>query len=120
MNNFRIELKGLRFFARIGVSEQERKVGNEFAVDVAYSFPSVAFRSEDLSTTISYADIYGIVKHEMDREWLLLESVASSISGIIHERFHQITQLSVSVTKMSVPLDGIDGVAEVTLESSGS
>ena len=120
MNNFRIELKDLRFVARIGVSEQERKVENEFAVDVAYSFPSSGFTSEDLSTTISYADIYDIARREMSKEWLLLESVASSISDIIHVRFPTIGELEVSVTKMSVPLDSIDGVAKVTLKSSGS
>lgn len=120
MDYFRIELKDLRFVARIGVSEQERYVGNEFAADVTYSFPSSGFTSEDLSSSISYADIYDIVRHEMNREWLLLESVTASISDIIHERFPQICDLSVSVTKMSVPLDGIDGMAKVTLKSSGS
>ena len=117
MGNFKIELKGLRFISRIGVSEQERKVGNEFVVDIAYSFPTSGFSCEDLTSTISYADIYYIVRDEMRREWLLLESVASSISEKIKSGFPQIEKISVSVTKTSVPLDGISGTATVTLES---
>lgn len=117
MDSFRIELKGLRFSARIGVSAQERKVGNEFIVDVSYSFPASCFSRETLASTISYANIYDIVHAEMRREWLLLESVALSISEQIKARFSQITKISVSVTKTSVPLDGMSGSASVTLES---
>ncbi len=117
MGSFKIELKGLRFMSRIGVSEQERKVGNEFVVDVAYSFPTCGFIRENLGSTISYADIYSIVRDEMRREWLLLESVAVSISDRIQSKFPQISNIEVSVTKTSVPLDGMSGAASVTLVS---
>ena len=117
MGDFKIELKGLRFIARIGVGEQERLVGNEFIVDVSYSFPANHFVKEKLESTISYADIYDIISNKMKEKWLLLESVAKAISDDIHLKFPIINSLSVSVTKTSVPVDGMDGTATVTLES---
>lgn len=113
MSRFRIELKDIRFRAHIGVSEQERLVGNEFVVNVAYSVPAENFVSESLQTTVSYADIFEIVKRRMMSEWLLLESAAQAISTDIQKAFPQIDALSVSLTKTSVPLTGMDGTATV-------
>ena len=40
---FRICLSGLRFNSRIGVYDQERKVGNEYVVDVTVSYDAALF-----------------------------------------------------------------------------
>lgn len=77
MGRFVIRLNGLRFYSRIGVFDQERSVGNEFRVDLTAVADASGFRSENLDTTVSYADIYDVVAEAMRREWLLLESVSS-------------------------------------------
>lgn len=76
---FRITLSDLRFHASIGVADQERKVGNDFRVDMEIMMDASGFSVEQLSTTISYADVYDIISEEMRKEWLLLESVAKTI-----------------------------------------
>ncbi|MDE7401978.1 MAG: dihydroneopterin aldolase, partial [Muribaculaceae bacterium] len=62
MKTFRIYLKNLRFFSKIGVFQYERTIGNEFQVNVAVEISAENFVSESLDTTISYADLYDIVK----------------------------------------------------------
>ncbi len=103
-NVFRICLSGLRFNSRIGVYEQERKVGNEYVVDV-----TVSYDAEDLSTSVSYADIYEEIKMEMHRERRLLESVALSISQRISGRWGFVDEISVRIVKTAPPINGIVG-----------
>jgi len=109
MSVFRIKLSGLRFYGRIGVFNQERAVGNEYVVDMAVEIPGDSFEEENLDTSISYADIYEIIREEMGRETLLLESVAVRISKRVKERWPKIEKGTVSIEKEGVPISGIDG-----------
>lgn len=113
MDKFTIRLKGLRFFSRIGVAGQERRVGNDFEVNITISLPADGFRREDLSSTVSYADVYLMAKECMDHEALLLETVAKDISERISEKWPVIEDVSVEITKLSVPIDGMTGSASV-------
>lgn len=108
-NVFRICLSGLRFNSRIGVYEQERKVGNEYVVDVTVSYDAALFKEEDLSTSVSYADIYEEIKMEMHRERRLLESVALSISQRISGRWSFVDEIIVRIVKTAPPINGIVG-----------
>lgn len=104
-----VRLTDLRFYAHIGLFKQEKRVGNEFRVNIEVGYPASIFSSEDLSTSISYADIYEEVKREMSKEWDLLESVALSIQDVILKRWQQITEGKISIEKMSPPIAGIEG-----------
>lgn len=105
----RINLDGLRFYSCIGVFEQERAVGNDFEVSVSAEFDGAGFRSECLDTSVSYADLYDIIREEMSKEWFLLESVAEKICEIISGRWNMIEEVSVSIDKLSPPISGIRG-----------
>lgn len=110
-----VRLKNLRFFSRIGFFEQERAVGNEFEVNMEISFDASIFVEEDISTTVSYADIYSIIEEEMMRESLLLETVANRIA----ERTMAITpnnsRISISIDKLTPPIKGISGSCGIEL-----
>ena len=55
----RIELCGMKFFARHGCLESEREQGNEFTVDFACDYDtSFAERSDDLSDTLDYSRVF--------------------------------------------------------------
>jgi len=54
----RITLRGLRVFAHHGVLEHERRHGQEFIIDaVLWLDTSPAAAADDLTRTVSYADI---------------------------------------------------------------
>lgn len=106
---FIIELKDLKFFSKIGVIPQEREIGNEFLVYFYAQICSVDFVEEDLSTSISYADIYEVIKDEMSIESLLLESVAKRIGNRIIGMCNNIEMLRVKIVKTSPPIIGIQG-----------
>lgn len=116
---FEISLDDIRFFARHGVMEQERILGNEFSVALRIKIPVPAHIHEDnLEDTISYADIYEIVDQEMKTPRKLLETLSHSIASSIREKWRQIVSLSVSVTKLNPPISGITGSASVTYNFS--
>ncbi|MDR2138118.1 MAG: dihydroneopterin aldolase [Tannerella sp.] len=115
----KIELSGLKFYACHGVSSQERQVGNHFAVDIAYTFAAeMAIASDELHDTVNYADVYGIVKAEMERPSRLLEHVAGRIFHALHVAFPQFTRLRVKLSKLNPPLGGEVHGASVTVEDS--
>ena len=63
-----IYIKGVRFRAYIGVSEIEREVGNDYVADLRLHYHiGKAMLTDDVSDTISYADVYDIVKTVMQQ-----------------------------------------------------
>ena len=58
-----IYIKGVRFRAYIGVSELERKVGNDYVADLRLRYSiEKAMTTDNVNDTISYADVYNIVE----------------------------------------------------------
>lgn len=105
-----------RFNARIGVSAQERIVGNEFAVDIALGYrPRADLRGDDLSGLISYADVYDIAAGVMSKERRLMESAAQEIIDATLARWPEIDTMEVKITKMRAPISGFTGKAAVSL-----
>lgn len=114
---FEICLEKARFFARHGVMEQERVVGNEFEVNVMIRVAySEAIAADNLDATVSYADLFDIVKSEMEKPRQLLEAVAASIVTEIKACFPFVMGGEVSVRKVSPPIPGFTGSASVSLK----
>lgn len=102
-----ILLNKMTFFALHGVSEQERKVGNTFIVDlkIGGNF-SVACNSDNIEDAINYASIYEEVKQVMGIPCNLLEYLAEKISMKLKHEFPQIQSVEIKVTKINPPIEG--------------
>jgi dihydroneopterin aldolase len=118
--NVIIELKTMRFYAFHGVLPQERKVGNDFTVDMEYASDSIkpSVTSDDIGDTVNYADIYQTVKDEMRTPSRLLEHLAGRILQALKARFPQLSYVKLKVSKLNPPLGGEVHSASVTLEQS--
>lgn len=100
-----IEIKGLEVWARHGVMEQEREVGNMFRVDVALTADlSAAMMSDSVDDTINYALIVELVKQEMAVPSRLLENIVGRIKTAILRSFPAVTGGSVTVAKIVPPI----------------
>lgn len=113
MSFFKIKLESLRFYSKIGVLEQERKVGNEFIVDICVFIPADKFIEEDISTSVNYAVIYDIIENVMGEELLLLETAASRTEKRIRETFPSAGEIRVNIAKVNPPIPGVQGCAAV-------
>ena len=105
MTKTAIFLDEVRFHAFHGVMPQERAVGADFTVSlrVEYDFTKAA-ESDVLDDTISYAEIYEVVKSEMERPSQLLEHVAMRIVKVITAKWPQVIALDIKLTKDNPPM----------------
>ena len=75
-----IFLDRIRFFAHHGVGRQETLVGNEFVVSLRLKVDiGHAMQTDDVTDTVSYAEVYEAVKKEMEIPSKLLEHVGGRI-----------------------------------------
>lgn len=79
----------MRAIGHHGVTDQERRVGNEFEINLSVEVPNAykAMASDNLSDTINYAELVEIVKHEMSVPSRLIENVAGRIRDAIMQRW---------------------------------
>ena len=102
-----ILLEEMRFFARHGVCEQERQVGNWFEVNLTISADfSRACYSDNISDTINYAEVYQLISEEMQQPSNLLEHVAGRIMDVLQSRFPTITKIELKLSKLHPPIHG--------------
>lgn len=112
-----IELKKIKFYAFHGVMTQEQKVGNIFEVSLRIAFPfEKALESDDLNDTISYADLYELVKAEMMVPSKLLEHLAGRIIRSIHKSYPEIKSGFIKITKCTPPIPGEMEGASIEIE----
>lgn len=111
-----IELEGMEFFAHHGCLESERLNGNRFVVDFKADAPVLtASRTDKITHTLDYADIYKIVAKEMETPSNLLENVAGRIVQAIAAAHPHLRRFQVRVSKAEPPLDGKVEWAHFTL-----
>lgn len=113
----RIELCGMKFFARHGCLESEREQGNEFTVDFACEYDtSYAERSDCLDDTLDYSRVYAVVAEQMAAPSNLLENVACRIADALQEELPETGHFSITVSKKNPPVGGECEWARITLE----
>lgn len=98
-------LNEVRFYAYHGVLPQERKVGGEYTVSVkvAYDYSSAA-DTDQVDDTLNYAELYDLVKYEMEKPSQLLEHVASRIGKAVFQKWPKAESVEVSVVKNNPPM----------------
>ncbi|CAN5154580.1 hypothetical protein BH23BAC3_BH23BAC3_09060 [soil metagenome] len=114
----RITLKSLTFHARHGYGEQERREGNQFEVDIiAYgAFRGAADQDNDLRQTFNYQQAEQIASSVMAGDSRkLIETLCSDIGSKIFDAFPIVSNLTVSVRKLSPPIKTQTAYAEITL-----
>ncbi|CAH9134900.1 unnamed protein product [Cuscuta epithymum] len=104
----KLVLRGLKFHGFHGVKAEERTLGQKFVVDMdAWMDLRPAGKSDRLSDTLSYTDIYRIVKEVVEGSaHNLLESVAEHISSATLSRYPQVSAVRVQVGKPHVAVQG--------------
>ena len=111
-----IKLNNIRFHSRHGVMEQERTTGGDFSVtiSVGYDF-SRALESDDVADTLNYAELFRIVKEQMDIPSRLIEHVAGRIAKRVFEEWPESQYVHIDITKMNPPMGADCDGATVSL-----
>lgn len=112
-----ISLEGIEFFAYHGYYDEEQKMGNKYSVDimVATSFLKAA-EHDQLSATVNYETLYGIIKQEIKQPSKLLESIAKRIIDKTFRKYPGLEWVQVSISKFNPPVGGVCTKAKVILK----
>lgn len=112
----KIKLEAMRFYAYHGVLEQERKVGNNYQLELTATLNAYrSLTSDELSDTINYAEVYSLVQREMETPSRLLEHVVGRIAGCVFDAFPMIAELELTLAKVKPPFNADISSASVSL-----
>lgn len=100
-----IHITGLHIHAFHGVLPQEQLTGNDYTIDIKIGFNiSRAAQTDDVADTLNYAEVYRIIKEEMDIPSKLIEHVAGRIADRLTGLYAQITTIVLRITKLNPPM----------------
>lgn len=115
MLTFTISLRNLRFYSYHGLLPQERMVGNDFEVSVSVQVPAPDVPSDSLDGSVSYADIFEIVKKRMEIPADTLEFLAMDMRRMVMAECPAVIACRVEIVKCAPPIPGIQGSASVAI-----
>ena len=119
ISEYNIELRDVHIYAHHGVMPQEREVGAWFTIDIKLKMnDSNCANTDDITGTVSYADIYDIICNEMKKPSNLLEHVCKRISDCIYSAFIQTEEIEITLCKDTPPMGGDRLKAAVTIKST--
>lgn len=115
----KISLEGLEFHAYHGVYAHERSSGNKFEVDIAVeAILNETVLQDDLSGTINYETLYGLVKTEMEKPSKLLETVGYAIANSVLNSLPDVQHVEIKISKFNPPIGGVCKKATVMVSQS--
>lgn len=105
ITNTSIHLHRVKLFAHHGVLPQERATGAYFYISLqAETDFGSALHTDELTGTVSYADLFEAVRQEMAVPSALLEHVAGRILHRIFRDFASVSAVHLSLTKENPPM----------------
>ena len=116
--DFTIALEGLRFFADHGLYEEEKKVGNEFQVDIQLERKAPKKVVHSIDQTINYVEVFQIVQKVFRDRKLLLETCAMEVAEEIEKQIPDLEKLSITIRKVSPPITNFSGSVSVNYSKS--
>lgn len=109
-----ISVNNIRMYAFHGCLEEETVIGGEYVVDVTlHTDFSKAEKSDNLSDTVDYCQVFEIVKREMKIRSNLIEHVGRRIADALKKEISIIDSLEVHVKKIAPPMNGDVGSVSV-------
>ena len=112
-----IHLTSIRLYAYHGCLPEETKIGGHYSVDLTIETDfSEAAKTDDLSKTVDYCDVFEIVKKEMAIPSKLIEHVGKRIADSLLKTIPRIDAVKVCVTKIAPPMNGDVASVSITIE----
>lgn len=110
-----IELIDVQLHAFHGIYEGEEKIGNPYVINLQVKYNEGMADFNDINNTISYVDLYEIVKQRMNIPTGLLEKVCESIIRHIRHQYPFVKEVSLSLQKLQPPILNFQGKVGVTM-----
>ena len=116
----RISLNKLLFVGYHGLYPEEKKLGNNYSVEIDIDFNPKQAIIDQLDQTIDYVHVYAIVKKWMEIPTPLLETLVGKIADDILSSQPLANTVFVKITKLHLPISSFEGNVSVKIEKSRS
>ena len=105
-----LKIKDIKLWARVGVLEKERDLGQLFSLDVfLWADFENCTQNDDIKSTVDYSKLVEILKNQSNKICCFtIEKYSNEIIKIIHDEF-QISRVKIILTKCKPPIIGFDG-----------
>jgi len=114
MAKFTIQLHHLHLHAEHGMYEEERRIGNEFEVNISVEVKAPKEKLTSIEDTINYAEVFRITREIFSDRKLLLETLAMEIAEALKAAFQPIRKIQIQIIKLNPPITGFTGSVSVT------
>ncbi len=111
-----VSLRDMKFYAFHGYYDFERRIGNNFIVDLDLEVDIPADPNDHIENTYNYELAYQIVDSYMKQKYKLLEGLAYDIAKEIKQSDEKVDKVKITLSKNNPPLGGKVGQARVTIE----
>ena len=109
-----LKIKNIKLWARVGVLEEERGLGQLFKLDVyLWTDFKNCTQNDDIKKTIDYSKLVEILKYQsMKICCFTIEKYSDEILKIINAEF-QVSRIKIILTKCKPPIIGFDGEVSI-------
>lgn len=116
----RIDILGLRIFARHGVGADERMLGQNFIIDLSLDVDVAAsFTSDNIHDSVNYAEVVTLVQNRFTAtSFHLLEAAAHHLIQELLATFARISHVRLTLHKPSAPVEANFTTISVTLDQT--
>jgi 7,8-dihydroneopterin aldolase/epimerase/oxygenase len=115
-----IFVTGLVLHAHHGVGEDERRIGQQFLIDLVLDLDlAAAAGSDKLADTVNYGELVDTVSEAFSaKRYRLVEAAAGAVADAVLAAFPRIARLRVTVHKPHAPIAAVFADVGVTLVRS--
>ena len=109
-----LKIKDIKLWARVGVLEEERKLGQLFSLDVSLwaDFENCT-QNDDIKSTVDYSKLIKLLKYQSKKICCFtIEKYSNEILKIIDKEF-QLSRIKIILTKCKPPIIGFDGEVSI-------
>jgi len=110
-----IELNQLILHGYHGLHQEEKKVMNTFEVNLSVKYDEKKSDFNNIEDTISYVDLYEIVKQKIQVPVLLLEKICQGIIRKIKHQYPFVKEVNISIYKLQAPIENFQGKVGVSM-----
>ena len=109
-----LKIKDIQLWARVGVLDQERDLGQLFSLDVfLWSDFENCTQNDDIKSTVDYSKLVEILKYQSKKICCFtIEKYSNEILKIIDKEF-KLSRIKIILTKCKPPIIGYEGKVSI-------
>jgi dihydroneopterin aldolase len=116
----RISLNQVSFLGFHGMYAEEKKIGNNFIVDLYVDFTPTQNSITHLEETIDYVTVFELVQKRMAIPTSLIETIVVDLADQILNDYALVQEVYIKITKEKMPIKNFEGNISVALTKKRS